>query len=166
MSKRIWILRDYYSCSGCRLCEIACSEKHEGLTWPEASRIRVVEIIPGIPIPVLCVQCPDYPCISSCPTKALRVDDNTGAVIVDEGLCTLCGNCVEACPGSIPRIVKGKSSVVICDLCGGEPACVNACSEAGYNALKTVKHPGDDTVKHYLANPMGLTDLFLKKINV
>ncbi len=34
-------------CSGCRLCEIACSLEHEGIIWPEASRIRIFELLPG-----------------------------------------------------------------------------------------------------------------------
>lgn len=150
---QVWILVDYNLCTGCRLCEIACSIKHEGVIWPEASRIKVYEPYPGIPVPSLCVQCPDYPCVESCPTRALRVDEATGAVLVDPGLCTLCGKCIEACPGNIPRVVKGLSYVLICDLCGGDPECVKACSMAGYNALKLVKKPAASTIKLYARKP-------------
>jgi len=163
LSERIWILRDYSACSGCRLCEIACSLKHEGVIWPAASRIKIFEIIPGLPIPYFCVQCPDYPCVSACPTKALKVDDKTGAVLVDEGLCILCGKCIEACPGKVPRIVKNKTAVIICDLCGGDPECVKVCSKAGYNALKVIKHPNNDIVKHYLIDPEKISEYTLAK---
>ncbi len=137
--ERIWILVDSIRCSGCRLCEIACSLKHEGVIWPEASRIRVFEYIPSASVPHLCVQCPDYPCVNACPTKALSVNEDTGAVIVDDEKCIQCGLCIDACPGDVPRIPRGKKTVVICDLCGGEPECVKVCQEAGYNALQLVK---------------------------
>ncbi len=133
------------------------------MVWPAASRIKIIEKTPGTPIPYVCVQCPDYPCVEACPTKALRIDDATGAVLVDEGLCTLCGQCISACPGNIPRIVSGKDAVLICDLCGGDPECVKACSMAGYNALRVVKHPKNDIVKHYLMDPDTLSEIISKK---
>lgn len=166
MGEHIWILRDADACTGCRLCEIACSLRHEGLVWPAASRIKIIEKVPGFPIPYICVQCPDYPCVSACPVKALRIDDGTGAVLVDEGLCTLCGLCISACPGNIPRIIPGKNAVLICDLCGGDPECVKACSTAGYNALRVVKHPGNDMVKHYLMSPDTFSKLISRKHSV
>lgn len=135
-ANRLWILVDYGSCSGCRLCEIVCALEHEGTIWPEASRIRIFEEAYGAPVPHLCVQCLDYPCVKSCPVGALSVNEATGAVIVDDQKCIGCGKCIEACPGKVPRIPKGKKTVVICDLCNGEPKCVKICNEAGYNALK------------------------------
>ena len=163
MGQRIWILRDVTACTGCRLCEIACSLKHEGTIWPAASRIKVFELEPGFPIPYMCVQCPDYPCVKACPTNALRVDEDTGAVLVDEGYCTLCRQCIVACPGNIPRIIPGRNSVIICDLCGGDPECVKACSSAGYNALKIVGHPNSELVKHYLIRPEELAGYISRK---
>lgn len=43
--RRIWIIRDYVKCSGCRKCEIACSLFHEKRIWPEASRIRIFMLV-------------------------------------------------------------------------------------------------------------------------
>ncbi|MCS7100038.1 MAG: 4Fe-4S dicluster domain-containing protein [Sulfolobales archaeon] len=149
----MWILANYSLCTGCRLCEIACSLRHEGVIWPSASRITVYEHYPGVPVPHYCVQCPDYPCVGACPTRALRVDQVTGAVLVDPSLCTLCLKCVEACPGRVPKIARGKLHVLICDLCSGDPACVRECSRAGYNALKLVKKPSSTNVKHYAKPP-------------
>lgn len=149
----IWILTNYSACSGCRLCEVACSIKHERAIWPAASRITVYEYLPGRPTPVYCVQCPDYPCVSACPFGALKVNEGTGAVVVEESLCTLCGRCIEACPGGVPKIVKEKPHVLICDLCSGDPECVKACERAGYNALKVIKRPGTTGIKHYARPP-------------
>ncbi|MCX8185293.1 MAG: 4Fe-4S dicluster domain-containing protein [Sulfolobales archaeon] len=162
--ERIWILTNHSLCTGCRLCEIACSLKHEGQVWPSASRITIYEYYPGAPIPHYCIQCPDYPCVSACPTKALSVDQLTGAVLVDPSLCTLCLKCVEACPGKVPKTTRGKSHVLICDLCFGDPACVRECSRVGYNALKTVKKPSNTGIKHYAKPPELVAEEFGRKI--
>jgi Fe-S-cluster-containing hydrogenase component 2 len=130
-----WVVRDYIKCCGCRLCEIACTMRHEGRIWPEASRIRVFMLVPGAEVPHLCAQCSDYPCVSSCPADALSVNDGTGAVIVDEEKCTSCGACIKACPGQVPHLHPEKRHALICDLCGGDPECAKICERAGYGAL-------------------------------
>ncbi len=163
-SSQVWILVDYSLCTGCRLCEVACTLKHEGLIWPDASRIKVFELYPGVPVPQVCVQCPDYPCVASCPTKALKVSEVSGAVLVDSALCTLCGNCVTACPGKIPRVVKGVNYVIICDLCGGDPACVKECSRVGFNALKLIKKPLSTTIRLYAKPPEVIAEDLKKRV--
>ena len=137
----IWIARDYLRCSGCRRCEIACSLHHEGWISPEASRIRVFMLIPGVEVPHLCAQCHDYPCVQSCPTGALSTDKRTSAVLVDKEKCTSCGNCIEGCPGNIPFLHPRDGKAVICDLCGGEPDCVKVCQGANFDALSVIR-PG------------------------
>ena len=142
MGSRIWIMRDYIRCSGCRRCEIVCSLSHEGKIWPEASRIRIFAPFPGLEVPHLCTQCDDYPCVKACSADALSVDEKTGAVIVNKEKCTGCGVCIESCPGKIPYMHPTENYAVICDLCGGKPKCVEACTEAGYNALRLTYDPG------------------------
>jgi len=41
MSKVLMI--DYEKCTGCRICEMACSAKHEGAINPFQSRIKIVK---------------------------------------------------------------------------------------------------------------------------
>jgi carbon-monoxide dehydrogenase iron sulfur subunit len=150
----IWIVRDYERCSGCRRCELACSIHHEGWMWPETSRVRVFMPFPGVEVPHLCVQCDDYPCVESCPVKALSVDEKTTAVLVDTEKCTGCGVCIEACPGTVPFLHPRKNKVIICNLCEGEPECVKVCQEAGYNALRLVKERMSENRKLFARNPV------------
>ncbi len=136
--KRIWIVRDYLRCSGCRKCEIACSLFHENRIWPEASRIRVFMLVPGAEVPHLCTQCEDYPCVESCTVGALSVSKDTGAVLVEKEKCTNCGLCIDACPGKVPHIHPTEKYAVICDLCGGKPQCVEVCQKGKWDALRIV----------------------------
>ncbi len=153
----LWIARDYVRCSGCRRCEIVCSLSHEGKIWPEASRIRVFMLVPGIEVPHLCAQCNDYPCVEACPTNALSINKETEAVIVDKEKCVACGKCIEACPGNVPFIHPEENYAVICDLCGGEPKCVEVCKEGGWNALEKIKRDDSFTFKLYAKKPEEIT---------
>jgi carbon-monoxide dehydrogenase iron sulfur subunit len=154
MSNPLWIVRDYERCSGCRRCELACSMHHEGLWWPEASRVRVFMPFPGVEVPHLCAQCDDYPCVESCPVDALSVDESTTAVLVDREACTACGSCIKACPGSVPFLHPGDDKAVICDLCGGDPECVKVCHEARYDALRLVHEGMSANRKHFSRDPI------------
>ena len=126
----IWIARELAKCSGCRKCEIACSLFHENQIWPEASMIRVFMLVPGADFPHFCAQCQDYPCVQSCPVKALSISKQTAAVLVDKETCIACGKCIDACPGRIPHMHPKEKYIVICDLCNGDPQCVKVAEKA------------------------------------
>ncbi|PMB74097.1 oxidoreductase [Candidatus Bathyarchaeota archaeon] len=148
----IWIARDLSKCSGCRKCEIACSLFHEKRMWPEASRIRVFMLAPGIEFPHFCAQCEDYPCVQACSVNALSVSKETGAVIVDSDACIGCGKCIDACPGRIPHMHPRENKILICDLCRGDPQCVKACQEGLWNVLRVVPR-GSYSYKLYARTP-------------
>lgn len=156
--RRTWIVMTPERCSGCRLCEVVCTLSHEGTIWPEASRIRVFERFPGACTPNICVQCDNPPCVAACPVGALSVDGTTGAVRVDESTCTTCGACTTACPGSVPRIPRGKEHVVICDLCGGEPRCVAVCQKAGHGALEALSEAYRPIYRTFANDPVARND--------
>ncbi len=158
-----WILFREDLCTGCRCCMIACSLKHEGKVWIEASRIRIYELIPGVHVAVYCVRCFDHPCVDACPTGALSFDKSKFLVLVDESKCNLCGKCIEACPGSVPRIISGKKSVVVCDMCNGNPECVRICQMLGYNALILVRYEPRPQFKEFLRDPMEATQKLKEK---
>lgn len=114
-------------CAGCRICETICSMHNEGACNPKVSRIRIVSWDPSIDVPVTCRQCADPLCAKACPVSAFVETETEGVLTVDRELCIGCGACAEACPfGAItinPRTgIAGK-----CDLCGGEPLCIEYC---------------------------------------
>jgi anaerobic carbon-monoxide dehydrogenase iron sulfur subunit len=143
-------------CSGCRLCEQACSVFHEGRIWPEASRIAVYQFDPGpLDIPVLCHQCWDFPCIEACPEepKVIRVDEKTGAVTIDQKRCVgakKCGACARACHHqSAIRFHPRTKKAINCDLCGGEPECARICPTGALSYLPGASFNG----AHYAQPP-------------
>ena len=112
-------------CSGCSRCEVNCSFFHSGKIGRSGARIKVVKIEDiGIDYPIVCQQCRERYC-TKCPEKAIQVD-SLGQVIVSPTLCTACGTCEILCP--IGAIELFEEIPLVCDLCGGDPRCVNACT--------------------------------------
>ena len=125
-------------CSGCRACEVACVAHHDGRFGTATARVHVVKVEPlGIDQPHVCRQCgtetAQAPCIAACPVGALSVDARTGAVLVDvdpasPSACIGCASCVDACPFGMAALHADTATAIICDLCGGHPACVARCA--------------------------------------
>jgi Fe-S-cluster-containing hydrogenase component 2 len=116
-------------CSGCRACEVACVARHEGRFGTAATRIHIVKIESlGVEQPHVCRLCRHAPCLSACPTGALSRDDVTGTALLDTGACIGCSACVDACPFGVASLHPETGLALICDLCGGEPACVKRCA--------------------------------------
>jgi Fe-S-cluster-containing hydrogenase component 2 len=123
------ILVDARVCSGCRACQVACVAHHEGRFGVATARIRVTKVESlGIDHPHVCRQCRRAPCMGACPVGALRRDPATGAVLVDAELCIGCAACVDACPFGMVALDPARGVALICDLCGGDPACVKRCA--------------------------------------
>lgn len=124
------LMINYEKCTGCRLCEIVCSVKHEGVSNPSRSRINIVKWeSEGLYIPISCQQCEDAPCKATCPVKAIYRDEELNCVKIDYDVCIGCRSCVAVCPfGAMSFDIKNKK-VFKCDLCEGEPQCVRFCEE-------------------------------------
>jgi Fe-S-cluster-containing hydrogenase component 2 len=120
-------------CIGCRKCEIICSLENEEVINPELSRIKVIRNpLNGSDFtPLTCHQCINPSCLFSCPVDDIQLDTKTRTLarIIDESLCTGCKNCIEACPFDPSRITFNeiKNIAIKCDLCGGNPKCVQYC---------------------------------------
>ena len=147
--------------SGCEACVNACAPEHgiEMTARPEidAQWIRKGDLIDEdsgreISLPVMCQHCEEAPCVAVCPTGAsFRRED--GIVLVNKHTCIGCRYCMMACPymarsfihinlvGQRTHSPRGKGTVESCTFCvhrvdrDREPACVEACTEAGHQAL-------------------------------
>ena len=122
------ILVDQDKCTGCRLCEMVCSVKHEGVSNPSRSRVNIIKwFMEGFFMPMVCQQCMEAPCIAVCPKDALSREDTLGSVKLDYDLCIGCKMCVTACPFGGMGIDTVANKVIKCDLCDGDPQCVRFC---------------------------------------
>ena len=114
-------------CSGCRACQLACSEAHGQGFAPSQSRLFILkDDVAGIDRPITCQFCIDAACVAACPTKALTQTKN-GWLALDETTCIACGACIQACPHDALRFDPALRLPLACDGCHGEPACVAAC---------------------------------------
>jgi len=123
-----FIMCNQEKCTGCGTCELACSVTKEKTFNPKMSRIRLVRIDPFIDMAIACRLCEDPPCVASCPRDALRQSEENGVIIVNDEKCDGCGWCIEACDFGAISIHPDKKTVVACDLCDGEPLCVEMCT--------------------------------------
>jgi Fe-S-cluster-containing hydrogenase component 2 len=118
---------DKTKCTGCRICELVCSEEKEGLYNPLKSRIKVVKPDPITDIALACRFCEKPSCVRSCPRDALRKSQDNDVVLVDETKCSGCSWCLEACEFGALASPPDRKTVIVCDLCQGNPKCVSAC---------------------------------------
>jgi anaerobic carbon-monoxide dehydrogenase iron sulfur subunit len=137
---RKFVSVDPSKCTGCGICEYACTlEKGESVWNPLRSRIRVVRMTPLFNFALACRSCDDAQCVKACPEKALLQCEDTGVLMVKEKACKGCDWCIQACPHGGISLHPDKGIAIACDLCDGEPQCVESCPE---EALELV--PSDD----------------------
>jgi len=139
--KAVGFTFDPSRCIKCWSCEIACREWN-GIPATEPGRRRVFELVSGsfpavdrLFVSLGCLHCEDPQCVRTCPTSAVHVRAEDGAVVVDKAKCIECHFCARACPYGIPQFVNGAMDK--CDLCShadpslgepaGKPHCVAAC---------------------------------------
>lgn len=128
--QRKFVSVDPGKCIGCGICEYVCTaEKGEGNWNPIRSRIRVVRMAPVFNFALTCRGCKDARCVKACPEHALSQSESTGLLIMDESKCKGCDWCVQACEHGGITIHTDTGKAIACDLCGGEPKCVEACPE-------------------------------------
>jgi len=128
--QRKFVSVDPGKCIGCGICEYACTaEKGEGSWNPIRSRIRVVRMAPLFNFALTCRGCKDARCVKACPEHALSQAESTGLIIIDQTKCKGCDWCVQACEHGGITIHTDTGKAISCDLCQGEPKCVEACPE-------------------------------------
>lgn len=130
---------DQTTCIGCHACTVACKTEHnvplgvnrtwvkyvEKGSWPDTKRFFSV---------MRCNHCEEAPCVSICPTAALRKRPD-GIVDFDTDRCIGCKSCLQACPYDAIYIDPQEHTAQKCNYCahrievGLEPACVVVCPE-------------------------------------
>jgi len=127
-------------CNGCGDCMTACARARAGSDSPLRSRIQVLAGDDGNRFELaLCRQCADPECVQSCPAAALTRNDATGVIDWDGGKCVDCLLCTVGCSYAGITLDETAGRVVKCDLCGGDPACVKACSPGALKYLTTAR---------------------------
>jgi Fe-S-cluster-containing hydrogenase component 2 len=133
-----WLGRNIANCTGCRLCQVACSLIKEKKIQPGIARITVHQYYPGVEFPVACYQCGEgAKCVEACPVTALSFDSSKklNTIMVDTTRClrttrdSECTECRDKCPGLAVTFHPTTREPLICDLCGGDPECVKLCPE-------------------------------------
>lgn len=136
-------------CLTCHQCEMACAIQHSqsgniysAICEPVNSQSRIFiesDSSGTVTIPNKCRHCNPAPCISSCPSGALKRAEETEVVLSDENKCIGCRNCLVNCPFGViifrksNRSQSGRSVSIKCDECidrtseSSVPACVEAC---------------------------------------
>lgn len=122
---------DPEKCTGCEVCETACTMAHEGKYIAANARIQRIRIEPVINYAMSCQFCTDPPCVEVCPQKCMERDEKTGVIHVDEDKCDGCSFCIKACPFGAIALHTESQKAIMCDLCestdAGEPQCVIYC---------------------------------------
>lgn len=115
-------------CLACRECERVCSFQESGGFKRENANIWVnIDLEKRTIFTMTCFHCEDAACMEICPTSAIKRDQNTRAVTVDESECVGCRMCVEACPFGCIHFEINRRVAVKCNLCDGDPKCVKNC---------------------------------------
>lgn len=126
MSKRIVVHPE--SCTGCRLCELACSFEKTGRFSATYSRIRVAAFDETASfVPMVCTQCDDAWCFKICPIEAIVRDPQSKAYRIEDDRCVGCRMCILACPFGSATFDPEQGKAIKCDECNGAPRCVSVC---------------------------------------
>jgi carbon-monoxide dehydrogenase iron sulfur subunit len=142
--QRKFVVSDSEKCIGCQICEYVCSAVKEKGFNPLLSRIRTVRIEPAFNISMACRLCEDPTCIKSCPRKALSKDEEKGLIILDEEKCNGCAWCIETCEFGAIALHFIKRTIIVCDLCDGDPKCISYCPTEALS-LKTAEEISQKT---------------------
>ncbi len=122
------VTMDPSKCVACRNCEYACAFKQKGDFKRKDSNIRV-NYYPQVRvcIPLTCVHCNEAWCMEVCPAGAIKRNEETGAVEIDQNRCAGCKMCMLSCPFGNVHFDSEKLVSRKCNLCEGDPTCVKFC---------------------------------------
>jgi len=139
---RARIITRFDLCTGCRICELICSQVKEGGFNPRYAHLRIETTDDGLfSEPIVCIHCDNPACMRVCPVEAIYRDGDTQAVILDQEKCIDCGLCIDYCHLKMIKINPGASRPTKCDLCNGEPQCVIYCPTGALSFVEMEEVP-------------------------
>jgi Fe-S-cluster-containing dehydrogenase component len=125
------------------MCEMACSVEKTGVFRPRSARIWIeTDARVGRDVPHVCQQnikacrekgSSEPRCAAACPLARdpdppLYWDDSLAVMVLrPKKECKTCGACASACRFKAIRIDPAEGLPIKCDLCSGEPECVQVC---------------------------------------
>ena len=135
------ITTDIQKCVACRTCELACAVAHSASgdimeavnETPRPHKRVAVEAVEDFAVPMQCRHCEDAPCVTVCPTGAIKRQAADSPVLVNPDLCIGCKYCLVVCPFGAIEITEESKVATKCDFCinrpgaSQAPACVEAC---------------------------------------
>ena len=134
-------------CTGCAQCVLFCSAVKTDQFWPQKAHLVIqTNSREGYSTPIVCLQCEDAWCQNACSFEAINRNTKTGAIEIDPEVCTGCKLCVSACPYDVIVFDKSKEIAVKCDLCGGQPICVEVCYPKALQAIEFKEVVQTDTL--------------------
>lgn len=127
-------------CDGCGICELVCALHHSAQWHPALARIRIIaDEEKALRLPLFCTHCVSAPCVTACLMNVIGKDEENGRTVRNEAACIGCHACEIACPFGACFFDFIDEVVVNCDLCGGEPACVEYCPQRALLYLPTAE---------------------------
>ncbi|HIH01382.1 TPA: 4Fe-4S binding protein [Thermoplasmata archaeon] len=117
-------------CNGCLECEKACITSKKSTVAAGKSRIKISKEGEKHKA-VMCVHCERCEPADLCPSALLEFHEEGKYWTLDEHRCFACMACMPRCTyeGIFFEGEFGVETAYMCDLCGGEPKCLKACSE-------------------------------------
>lgn len=147
-------LIDVSVCTGCKACQVACSEWNDlrtdvgycngtynnplDMNAEQWTVMKFNEVEENGRFEWLirkdgCMHCADPGCLKACPSPGAIIQYVNGIVDFQSDKCIGCGYCIAGCPFDVPRMNAKDNRVYKCTLCvdrvtvGQEPACVKTC---------------------------------------
>ncbi len=128
MPDQFFIKTNFDRCTGCSLCQLACSMRLLGGYNPKRALLNINHTMENLyHFPEVCNQCTNPYCANVCPVDAIQRDPITLAMVVNHDKCIACNLCHRYCPIGVIGIDPDLKKSVKCDLCEGHPKCVSAC---------------------------------------
>ena len=128
LDSRKFVSVDPSKCTGCGICEYAAHKKKPKLGPPKIKNPRNppnIHAQHNHELPILQRR----PCARACTEKAITQAEKTGLLIIDQRKCNGCDWCIQACPYGGLILDPDTRVAIACDLCDGEPKCIESCPE-------------------------------------